>query len=185
MTVRKKKGDRVPKRPDRRKNLPQQFKKGNTAGKGHGRRAGSKNHLTLVQRKYLASTGLTPLQFFSVIYRDELYDGYEFKKLKTVTGEYIVAPLPKDGAKKVDVTVNQRLAAAGYAAPYMHKKMPIAVEGSLGMTFLTADRLATLDEKELKALLLIMDKLGVGGGVESKNPDHLDIQDISFEEVPD
>lgn len=138
------------------------FKKGNRVG-AVGRPKGAKHKITEIQQRFLASTGMTPLQFFALVYRDELYEEYEFKKLKTVNGETITVPLPKPGTKKIKVEVSHRLSAANSLAPYMHKRMPIAIEmPSREPVFLSAEKLARLNERELSALLNLMDRLGIG-----------------------
>lgn len=173
--------------PAVRKPLKHAFKKGNQAAKGHSR-TGSKKGITIAQRKFLASTGLTPMQFLSFVYRNELYSDYQFKRLRTATGDVLVAPLPKPGARRIPCDLNHRLSAAAHISPYVHKKMPVAIEGSASpFPTVSPDRLANLSEAELNALLIIMDKLGIAGGVkeQAEQMGFADITDAQFEEMPD
>lgn len=101
------------------------FKKGdpniNRAGRKKG--AQTKRHLlTDEQRKQLATLagGITPLEFLMSILRDD------------------------------DADLKEKLEAAKIAAPYMHRKMPIAIEGTdKPLMIVDPSKLAGLTEKEL------------------------------------
>lgn len=111
------------------------FKKGNPDGRA-GRRFGSIDKwrtMTDEARQQLADHegGLTPLQFLLSVLRQP------------------EAPL--------DV----KFRAAGIAAPYMHRKMPIAIEGTgTPLTFLDAAALSKLSKKELDLMMAMLAKIG-------------------------
>lgn len=71
--------------------------------------------------------------------------------------EFMLAILTAD-----DVTMEDRKWAAMHAAPYCHRKMPIAIEGGeTPVKIFDASRLAGLSDKELKAFMAILTKIGV------------------------
>lgn len=111
------------------------FKKGNPDGRA-GRRFGSIDKwrtMTDAARQQLADKegGLTPLQFLLSVLRQDK------------------APL--------DV----KFKAASIAAPYMHRKMPIAIEGTgTPLTFLDATALAKLNKSELNVMMNLLSKIG-------------------------
>lgn len=149
-----------------------QLKKGETANPA-GRPLGAKNVLTEAKVKYLSMQGQTPLEFLTAVYRDQLYDEYQtevvdekrgiahvFPKLDPITGDII--------AKKIPVDLQQRIAAATSAAPYVHRKKPIGIDGGEGkpVSFVSAAQLATLSDDELDKLLQVLGKLNVAGEFE-------------------
>lgn len=76
-----------------------------------GRRKGAQNKLSKVKEEIIAKTGITPLEFLTTFYRA---DPVEMKKI---------------GISMRDATPSLRMRAAESAAPYVHRKMPIAIEG--------------------------------------------------------
>ena len=67
-------------------------------------------------------------------------------------------------SKEKGITLDDRKWAAQHAAPYCHKKMPIAIEGGgAPIQVFDATKLAKLDTKELKILMALLAKLGVEG----------------------
>lgn len=149
-----------------------QIKRGATANPG-GRGPGVKSVMTDAKIRYLSLEGQTPLEFLTAVYRDQLYDEYEtetldvkkglarvFPKIDPITGDVI--------ANKIDVRLEQRIAAATSAAPYVHRKKPIAIDGGEGkpVSFISAAQLATLSDEELDKLLSVLAKLNVGAEFE-------------------
>lgn len=145
--------------------------KASEAGKkgAAGRPQGAKSLISEAKHKFLALSGQTPLEFLTAVYRDQLYSEYEVEvvdekkglarvwpKLHPVTGEL--------DCTKIPVELEKRIAAATAAAPYVHRKKPIGIDGGEGkaLTFISADQLAKLDDKELSQLLEIMGRLGIG-----------------------
>ena len=120
-----------------RKLAPDDPRKTERNPRGGGRPAGKKNKWTLLsdeQRKALAdqNDGLTPLQFFLSLLRD------------------------------MDTPMEHKLEAARIAAPYMHRKMPLAIEGgdpSKPIFSMNAAQLKGLSDLELSTLYAILAKL--------------------------
>jgi len=142
-----------------------------------GRPLGVTNMISEAKRRWLNITGMSPLDFLTAVYRDQLYDDYEvevvdekkgvvkvFPRLDPVTGQVL--------AKKIPVELDKRIAAATAAAPYVHRKRPIGIDGGDGkpISFISADRLANLSNEELAKLLEVMGKLGVGAEFEGHQP---------------
>lgn len=114
------------------------FKKGNQLAKGKGRPKGSISRSTFlseqIRQDIAQRAGITPLEFLVSVMRD-----------------------PK--AKLKD-----KFAAAHAAAPYMHRRMPIAIEGGdPGKPIITleASQLRNLTTKELTLLRELFQKIGV------------------------
>lgn len=111
----------------------------NTKGNPHGagRKKGIPNKWTLLTdeaRKQLAEAndGITPLQFFLSLLRD-----------------------PK-------TPIEYKIRAAKEAAPYMHRKMPISIEGGdprKPIVMLQKEHMKMLDDAELSTLYAILAKL--------------------------
>lgn len=139
-----------------------------------GRPLGSKSSITEAKRKFISSTGQTPLDFLTAVYRNELYDEYEVEAVDPKRGVYHVYPKldPITGevvAKKLTVDLQQRIQAATSAAPYVHRKKPIGIDGGEGgkpVSFVSAAQLAQLSDEELDKLLLVLGKLNVAGEFE-------------------
>lgn len=151
---------------------------------GAGRKLGVKNTITEAQRKYLASTGLTPLQFLAMVYRDELYEDYVYEKVKTPTGETVVIPFPAPGSNKVIVKLEHRLSAASSASPYLHQRMPIAIEGTnKPLAIISADKLASMNTEDLQAVMKAMDILGLGAEMQGHGAPRFETTDLSDAEI--
>ena len=160
---------------------PGQIKRGTTANPG-GRGPGVKSVMTDAKIRYLSMQGQTPLEFLTAVYRDQLYSEYEVEELDKKRGLARVFPKidPITGdiiAEKITVRLEQRIAAATSAAPYVHRKKPIAIDGGDGkpISFISAAQLATLKDDELDKLLTILGKLNVGADFESghREPDQV------------
>jgi hypothetical protein len=147
---------------------------GTTLGDGTGNSVPAvKQTVTAHKLRLMATTGMTPLEFLTAVYRDQLYQDYDvevvdeakglaqfFPKVDPVTGELATS--------KVELKIEQRIAAATSAAPYVHRKKPIGIDGGEGkpLAIVTADKLATLSDGELDKLLTVFGKLGVGAEFE-------------------
>lgn len=138
-----------------------------------GRPLGSRSKITDAKLRFLAQTGQTPLEFLTAVYRDQLYDEYEvevidakrnvvhvYPKLDPITGDV--------AAEKVKVDLGQRIQAATSAAPYVHRKKPIGIDGGEGkpIAMVSAAQLAQLSDDELDKLLSVLGKLQVGAEFE-------------------
>lgn len=158
---------------------PTTWKKGDPrasqAGKIGGRPAGSASVLSDAKRKWLTQTGQTPLDFLTAVYRNQLYEDYEVEVIDEKKGLVRLYPRldPVTGAiavnnKHIPVEIERRIAAATAAAPYVHRKMPIGIDGGEGkpLAFVSADQLAKLSDGELAKLLEIMGRLGIGAEFE-------------------
>lgn len=134
------------------------FKKGQS-GNPRGRPPGKKNALTETKHQLISSSGMTPVEFLTFVYRDQLYDSYVEKlAADSKTTYFEKAP----NAKKIDVSMNQRISCAMGAAPYIHKKMPVGIEvKDKNTAIISTEKLRNMSEKELGGLLDFMDKFGL------------------------
>jgi hypothetical protein len=139
----------------------------------NGRQPGLKNKLTALKLRLMASTGMTPLEFLTAVYRDQLYDDYDVNVIdeKRMVVELLPKCDPKTGeltAKKVELKIEHRIAAATSAAPYVHRKMPIGIDGGEGkpLAVVTADKLATMTNAELDSMFAVLDRLGIGASID-------------------
>lgn len=66
------------------------------------------------------------------------------------------------------VDLGQRIQAATSAAPYVHRKKPIGIDGGEGkpIAMVSAAQLAQLSDEELDKLLSVLGKLQVGAEFE-------------------
>ncbi len=125
--------------PSKKKRGPPKGFVANPAGKAKG----TKNRRTIGKELLAAKqidSGLMPLDFALQILRDQ-------------TGTY----------GKAD-----KMWAAQVALPYTHKKMPIAIEGGdKPISIIDATKVASMGEKEIEQLIVVLQKLGVAAGDES------------------
>ncbi len=149
------------------------WKKGMPSVNPAGRPPGIKNQLTEVKLRLMATTGMTPLEFLTAVYRDQLYDDYDINVLdeKKMLVELLPKRDPDTGelvAKKVPLKIEHRIAAATSAAPYVHRKMPIGIDGGEGkpLAVVTADKLAQMSNEELDQMFTVLDRLGIGATFE-------------------
>ena len=134
------------------------FKPGQS-GNPKGRPKGAKDKLTEHKHQLIASSGMTPVEFLTFVYRDQLYDKY-VEKLSTDSKTTYFERAPD--AKKIDVTMNQRISCAMGAAPYIHKKMPIGIEvKDKNTAIISTEKLRAMSEKDLGVLLDFMDRFGL------------------------
>jgi len=120
---------------------------------------GAKHIVTQNKVRIMARTGMLPLDFLTAVYRDELYEDYTQLTTEDGRATYFT---PKEGAKKITVTMSQRIVAANSAAPYVHKKMPIGIEMSnKNNAVVTAAALAKLGTDELELFLDILDRMNL------------------------
>lgn len=126
---------RKPKQPRTRVVVGRPFLKGNSDGRA-GRKKGSVDKwktMTDEARRQLADKkgGITPLQFLLSVLRNP------------------------------NASLKWKLKCAQVAAPYMHRKMPIAIEGgNTPLTFLDAAAMSKLTTKELDVLYAVLGKIG-------------------------
>ena len=108
---------------------------------GQGRPKGRQNRQTRKMRNEVKQSKLMPLDFMLQVLRQQGGQRYPTK---------------------------YRMWAARTAAPYLHKKMPIAIQGTDGppIAFADAAALGKLSASELKSLLPVLEKLGLKGNDE-------------------
>lgn len=139
------------------KGNPHRIQKGEVRNPRGGRGPGFNVALTTLSKKMFLDSGMMPLDFFVAVYRDELYSEYARKmcdKGRTVYYERTAK------AQKLEVSLNQRLIAAAHAAPYLHKKQPIAIEPVLpGAAAYDERALRALPNESLATLLGILDQV--------------------------
>jgi len=129
----------------------------------------TKRVLSTAQRLLIFRTGLSPLEFLCFVYRDYLFEDYEPGHLYEGSG--LPPWIPKPDAKKIDVTIDQRIQAAVTAAPYLHSKMPIGIQRiDAPPVMLDQAKLASLPPAELDALLNMFAKLGVSEDIREIMP---------------
>lgn len=137
---------------------PPPWRKGQS-GNSKGKPWGAKTLNTAMKVRIMARSGMLPLDFFTAVFRDELYDRYTQHVAEDGVTLYFT---PAKGAQKIEVKLDQRINAAHGAAPYVHRRQPVGVElGDRTVRFLTAEKLARLPSADLAALLRLMDRLGV------------------------
>jgi hypothetical protein len=152
------------------------------SGNPNGRPVGSKNYLTEHQLRIMATTGMTPMEFLTAVYRDQLYTDYDIRVIdeKRALAEVMPKRNPETGevCPKVPLKIEHRIAAATSAAPYVHRKMPIGIDGGEGkpLAVVTADKLAQMSNQELDQLFAILGRLGIGAEFEggTQTPYRLD-----------
>ncbi len=112
------------------------------SGNPKGKPKGTKNRRTIAREsKMAAQPGLMPLDFCLQI-------------LRAKPGEY---------------NLKDRMWAADKALPYIHKKMPIAIEGGdTPIQVLSADKLASMSDAEIEGLARKLGLLGAGIGNEGE-----------------
>jgi hypothetical protein len=162
-------------KPAERLGHEQHVEKMRAASKAKPRTTGAvaRNEITAHKLRLMATTGMTPLEFLTAVYRDQLYKEYDTEIVDEKRGlaQFFPKMDPATGAlatEKVPLKIEQRIAAATSAAPYVHRKKPIGIDGGEGkpLTVLTADKLASLSNAELDNLLQVFGKLGVGAEFE-------------------
>ena len=103
------------------------------SGNPKGRPKGAKNKVTKRREREIADAGLTPLQFMLDVLR-----------------------------RPVKYSLRDRQWAAKEAAPYCHKRMPIAIEGGdKPLTVLDAAALGKLPAGDVRKLMAILSELGM------------------------
>lgn len=148
--------------------LPEHLKarvwKPGVSGNPKGRPTGAKTIYRDWKVHHINETGMTPLDFLTAVYRDELYT--KFDKHLGGDGHSFYFTKAK-GARRIPASLQQRLTAAANAAVYVHRRMPVGVEVSdPSGKLITADQLSKLSDKEITALLTIMTKLNITPAVE-------------------
>jgi hypothetical protein len=133
---------------------PHKFKPGQS-GNPSGKPLGIRNTLTEQRRAHYRDTGMMPLDFEMACMRDELYDTYEI-----VSGgpHRALGFRPTEGAKKIPVKLEYRMQAARDAAPYFHRKQPIAIQAA-GDTPLFSFDLGQLGTKDVQLALGLVREL--------------------------
>ena len=121
-----------------------------------------------MKRRMLAKSGMTPLDFLTAVYRDELYDDYEPTQFTEVADEKILPYArvwkPTDTARRVKVNLDQRIVAANQAAPYFHSKRPVQLNlgnaGNVTPASMTDEQMDALTTEELEAIIRAGEVLG-------------------------
>ena len=134
------------------------FKPGQVANP-RGRPPGSKNKQDVLKNQIISSTGMTPLEFLTFAYRNQLYAEY-IEELAS-DGKTVLFK-PKPSAAKIEVPLQLRASCAQSAAPYVHKKMPIGVEvKERNAAYLSTEKLRSMSSKQLENFLAFMDQFGM------------------------
>lgn len=170
--VRKNLGRRSPVKSEKRR--AGLFKPGQS-GNPNGRVPGTPNAITKYKVDLFQRTGMMPLDFLFAVFRDELYDDYDVQASTDGRQKLFTPKRNTKGdicAKKLMVTLEQRLSAASTAAPYVHRKMPVGIEGTPGkpIALIHAESLKKLDDKQLDSLMNLLAMLGIPEQFEGHGP---------------
>lgn len=110
-------------------------------------------------RTLISTSGMTPLEFLTFAYRNQLFDKY-VEKLADDGRTVVYEPDPK--AKQIDVPLQLRVTCAQGAAPYVHKKMPVGIEvKEKNAAVISTDKLRSMKTEDLGKLLDFMDRFGL------------------------
>ena len=145
------------------KKLPATAFRPGQSGNPAGRPKGSPNALSLLKHQVISSSGMTPLEFLTFAYRNQLYKDYvEELAADGKTVVFRPAPGPNGKPEKLDVPLQLRASCAQAAAPYVHKKMPVGIEvKEKNAAIISTEKLRSMPTAELARFLDFMDKLGM------------------------
>ncbi len=100
--------------------------------------------------------GLTPLRYLLCV-----MNNIDPDTAKTGSSARDWKPPRTPDGKLLSYPLTVRMEAARTAAPYIHKKMPVAVELDKALTALPAEKLAQLADEEIEMLLGLLEKVGL------------------------
>lgn len=121
-----------------------------------------------MKRRILAKSGMTPLDFLTAVYRDELYDDYEPVQIVEVMDPKLLPYAriwkPTEAARRVRLSTDQRIAAANMAAPFFHSKRPVQVNvgnaGDVRPHSMTKEQMENMTDEELSLVIKAGEVLG-------------------------
>lgn len=125
----------------------------------------TKTALSKARVKYMELTGQTPLEFLTAVYRNQLYTEYQTMIVDQARGLSRAEPKQDEAgniiADQIHCPATMRMAAAIAAAPYVHRKQPIGIDGGEGKPLIpyNSEALKTLTDSELDAALALTAKL--------------------------
>jgi hypothetical protein len=99
----------------------------------------------------------------------DLQRGAALKKASITPLAFMMEVLEAKGDDAQKYSKADRMWAAQAAAPYMHKKMPIAIEGGdRPIPIIDADKIAKMSEKDLQAMITGLALLGISDEVKDE-----------------
>lgn len=125
------------------------------SGNPKGRPIGAKQKVSLAKFAHYRDTGMLPMDFLMAVMRDELYTGYD----AVGPSANVLGFQRKRNSSRVAVNIDQRIEAAKAAAPYFHRKQPIAIASADGKPIFNLALLQALPTKQLELALGLVKQL--------------------------
>lgn len=137
-----------------RRRPPPPWPKGQS-GNPKGRPIGAKQKVSVAKFAHYRDTGMLPMDFLMAVMRDELYTSYD----PVSASANVLGFQRSKKSTHVSVNMDQRIEAAKAAAPYFHRKQPIAIASADGKPIFNIALLQALPTKQLELALGLVKQL--------------------------